>query len=95
MDIAPLLFPALRPLDRESRREALRRASTIPFNVLELLALAAGFIAIGILMRHAPPQGCDCVAAATWPWAALLLPLAAVILYLRTRRGIASMAHRA
>ena len=94
MDLAPLLFPALRPLDRDSRRDALRRAAAVPFNALELLALAAGFIAIATLVRHAPPADCECAGMRTLLGAALSLPLAAVILFLRTRRGLAAGAAR-
>jgi hypothetical protein len=49
--LSNLIFPELRPLDPHARAEALRAARRTPFEVAELLALAAALVGAAAMRR--------------------------------------------
>lgn len=50
--LAPILYPELRALAPAEWRAALRRARRTPFDMVELLGMAAGLIAAALFIRH-------------------------------------------
>ena len=90
MALAHHLYPQLRALTPGERAQALRAARRRPFDILELLGMAAGLVAAALFIRHG--------LASMLPAGGLLeraaigaLALAAVIgpfLVRRTRRGL-------
>ncbi len=50
MTIAALLHPQLPQLPAPERRAAMREAQRAPFDILELVGMAAGLIAAGIFL---------------------------------------------
>jgi hypothetical protein len=48
----PFLFPELKRLPQGDRDRAIREASRVPFDVVELLGIAAGLLAVTALTRY-------------------------------------------
>ena len=89
----PLLLPELRAFPTREQDSALRNARTTPLDVLELMSMAAGLVAVTALTRYALPA--DTVATrfsyAVWNFvvATPLLALALGPFHIRRlRRGL-------
>ena len=49
------LLPALRQFPPDEREEALQKASSTPLDLLELVGMASGMVAVTVLTRYAFP----------------------------------------
>jgi hypothetical protein len=97
--LAELLYPELRALPPEQRERALGRAKEWPFDVVELLGMAAGLVLVTAFTRYGVDYldvgGRFALAVLNFLVAIPLLALAAgPFLVRRTRRGLqAQMKH--
>jgi hypothetical protein len=52
LQLPGFLFPELAHLPKTEHRDVLRRAAETPFDVVELLGIAAGLVAVAALTRY-------------------------------------------
>src|SRR6185503_3692780 len=52
LPLPAFLFPELRQLPKSEHHDALRRAADTPFDVFELVGIAAGLVAVAALTRY-------------------------------------------